>query len=271
MTMPRTNRFHHRLAGYEIWGDRLLSGRDVGDIVWCEPIPTSYERPSRIPSRWVFAVGDFTGTEEAALRYSAAVEEALTSSAGYDLASDLERLNRGLCKATHEVGFACLVLGRLEGEGHEVILGNAGHLPPFLRRVEAEVANVAEDIAGMPLGVDPGQTYQTTSLTLRPGEVLVFHSHGLTAIWDSEGGILTLDQLRNAIADAAPDAASVGLGVLRAAEESRGARPYRDDLTLICIGRVIVPTVGPACTASVPRIQPHDRTNHRHRRHPTPD
>jgi serine phosphatase RsbU (regulator of sigma subunit) len=246
MTQGHATRFHHEVPGYEIWGCRLPSEQDVGDLVVCEPIPTPRDLRGRAPVRWFFAVGEVSGIGGPARRHKADLEGSVRRSAGSDLAAILGRWNRDICAAGDECRFDCLVLGLLDGEGHEVTLGNAGHFAPFVRRVEGGVATIGEEIAGIPLGVDPAETYRTTALTLRPGEVLVFHSGGFTAIINSECEILTCDQLRSAIADAAPDAASVGLGVLRAAASFGVARHYRFDLSLIGIGRVIDPTAGAA-------------------------
>jgi serine phosphatase RsbU (regulator of sigma subunit) len=58
-----------------------------------------------------------------------------------------------------------------------ISLATAGHLPPLL--LGDEEAQYLEGLPGLPLGVDPGATYPTTTVAAPPAGTLVGFTDGL--------------------------------------------------------------------------------------------
>jgi sigma-B regulation protein RsbU (phosphoserine phosphatase) len=109
---------------------------------------------------------------------------------------------------------------------------------PFLRLADRQTKWLGEDIAGLPLWVDPSHTYDEVMVPIGPGEVVIFQSDGVTAVADDRGNLFAESRLRRAIAQASDDAASVGQSILEAINRFRGGRAQVDDITLLCVERV---------------------------------
>jgi serine phosphatase RsbU (regulator of sigma subunit) len=80
--------------------------------------------------------------------------------------------------------------------------------------------------------------------------MVIFHSDGVTAVINNLNNLFDLNRLRQTIAQAPNDAASVGQSILEAINRFRAGRAQRDDVTLLCLGRV-VPTTQPLGELSV--------------------
>jgi Stage II sporulation protein E (SpoIIE) len=236
-----TQSYLRPLPGFEVWQCRLPWGDGHGAVILCEPVMERGFAEGRSQIGWVFGVGDIAGVGEGSrhFRSSLAAEVGGTDSA--NPAALLGCLNGELCDRWEEVGFVCLILCFLDGERHELSLGNAGQPPPYIRRADGTVETVDETLTGMPLGVARDQSYVSIPVSLEPGDVMVLLSICYHQTYEpyagdgwEEGRILS------AIADAQADAASVGLGIVRAAE-SNGGSPSPYEISLICIGRIIDP------------------------------
>ena len=90
----------------------------------------------------------------------------------------LNEVNKLLCRKTPANRFITLFLFQLdiEGRGHHI---GAGHNPAYLyRAVSGEVEELLS--GGMPLGMFTFAAYEPVSLEVRPGDVLLVYSDGLT-------------------------------------------------------------------------------------------
>jgi Stage II sporulation protein E (SpoIIE) len=98
----------------------------------------------------------------------------------------------------------------LDPEDGTLRYANAGHDPPYMRRVGGD----AEELRarGMPLGLMPSMSYEEQGASLREGESVLFYSDGLVEAHDPEGQMFSFPRLRALISE---------LGV----EESAGGFP----------------------------------------------
>lgn len=92
------------------------------------------------------------------------------------------------------------------GEDGEVVIANAGHLPPYLNSQEIAVAG------SLPLGVIPEVSYDETRLYLHPGDRVLLFSDGVVEARKPSGELFGFDRVHNMsnqtaffIADAARD------------------------------------------------------------------
>ena len=109
--------------------------------------------------------------------------------------------------------------------------------------VDRRVESLAEEIKGLPLWIDPGQTYEHVTVPIGPGEVVIFHSDGVTAVIDHQSHSFDLNCLRLAIAQAPGGATSAGQSILDAIRRFGQGRAQVDDITLLCIGRAVPTTL----------------------------
>jgi phosphoserine phosphatase RsbU/P len=127
----------------------------------------------------------------------------------------------------------------IDSDSHELTLASAGQVAPLIRRVDRRVESVAQEAIGYPLWIVPEPTYENVTVTVGPGEVVIFQSDGVTAVIDSQEQILDPDCLRHAIAQAPDGAASVGQSILETIGRFAQGGMQMDDITLLCVGRPV--------------------------------
>jgi phosphoserine phosphatase RsbU/P len=228
-----------RLAGYDSWLYQKPCFDSIGDVFVSLPLPTNDDLLNMPPRRWLVAVGDICGRDEAASRLKDSLETevarlAMTTS---DPALILETLNNDPGNRTSEIVLATLLVAVIDTDRHELTVANAGIIAPLVRHADRRIESLAEEIAGFPLWFDPGQTYEHVTAPVAPGEVARMFSDGVSTVSNHTYCLFSLHDLREAIAQASDDPASVGQSLLDAIGRFRGDRPQPDDITLFCLGR----------------------------------
>lgn len=99
----------------------------------------------------------------------------------------LESLNRVL---TGSESFTTCQVAWFGADG-EVVLANAGHLPPYLNSQEVQVPG------GLPLGVLPDVTYEEVRLYLHPGDRMLLMSDGVVEARQPNGELFGFDRVHN--------------------------------------------------------------------------
>jgi hypothetical protein len=99
----------------------------------------------------------------------------------------LESLNRVL---TGSESFTTCQVAWFGADG-EVVLSNAGHLPPYLNSQEVSIPG------GLPLGVLPDVTYDEVRLYLHPGDRMLLMSDGVVEARQSSGELFGFDRVHN--------------------------------------------------------------------------
>ena len=97
--------------------------------------------------------------------------------------------------------FITLTLFVLDPNAHELIVVNAGHPLPLLRKAGAPCANVMSigDIS-LPLGVEPNARYTQKTLRMEPGDLVLAYTDGVSEAINPEGklyGIKTIEEVVN--------------------------------------------------------------------------
>jgi phosphoserine phosphatase RsbU/P len=227
-----------RLVAYESWLYQMPCMDNCGDVFISVPIWKDADLCGEPPNRWLVAVGDVSGRGEAASRLKEQMEAEINRLVGttVDPPSILKALNND---AFDPDRFACLLVAVIDSDSHELTLASAGHVAPLVRRVDRRVESIAQEAIGYPLWIVPEPTYENVSVPIGPGEVVVFHSDGVTAVIDHHDHLFDLNSLRLAIAQATGDAASVGWSILEAIRRFGQGRPQMDDITLLCVGRPV--------------------------------
>jgi serine phosphatase RsbU (regulator of sigma subunit)/anti-sigma regulatory factor (Ser/Thr protein kinase) len=125
---------------------------------------------------------------------------------------------------------ATLLYAIFDIETGEVRIANAGHPPPVIRK-ENGTAIVIEGARGTPLGATTGATYQTSSISLEPGDTVLLYTDGLV-----EDRHVSLDQGIEVL----ERAASAPIEDLRSfcthlVEEATAGRTVDDDVALLAM------------------------------------
>jgi serine phosphatase RsbU (regulator of sigma subunit) len=148
----------------------------------------------------------------------------------------IDEINELLCGRSAGNRYATMFWARFDSRDRSCRYVNAGHLPPLVvpgdpasgfavRRLEA---------GGPVVGLLPGAPYESATIQLQPGDVLVVYSDGLTEAENAQGDEFGDDRLISAVEEGRRGTADEILQhVLSAARRFVGRQPFRDDLTLL--------------------------------------
>jgi sigma-B regulation protein RsbU (phosphoserine phosphatase) len=206
---------------------RYLSAREVcGDL---------YEFLRYGPQQLGVALGDVSGKGTAAALYGAVAIGIMRSLAPQKLqpAEMLRQMNQLVGERRIEGRFMTICFGTWQKNRRKLRVANAGQSQPLLYR-GGRCDKI--DLAGFPLGIFEDVTYDEWSVTLNPGDILVFHSDGLAETVASNGQFFGTERLRKAIEHnselSAGELADLLLGDVDWFAE---AAPLNDDRTLVVL------------------------------------
>lgn len=153
-----------------------------------------------------------------------------------DLAALLERLNRLLRSSSPPQCFVSLFFGVLDPCSGELLYANAGHNPALLVRAEGRVEWL--ESGGPVLAILPAVSYEQQRRQLRPGDVLVLYSDGVTEATDRSGAEFGSERLAElCVRHAHLPPAGLLEELRRCLRDWLGGQPAEDDITLVAIKR----------------------------------
>lgn len=181
-----------------------------------------------------FLVGDVAGKGPAAALLTSKILGIFSAfvTTGYGTADTIDRLNQALTLRQIGARYATTLYGHLSPAG-ELVYCSAGHNPAIVfgpggvRRLEA---------GGVPVGLFPGAPYESSRLSLTPGDTIVSYSDGVTEALDTSGEEFGEDRLIDVIkAHHGEPAADLLDHVIEAVQAfARGAEQY-DDVTALVV------------------------------------
>jgi sigma-B regulation protein RsbU (phosphoserine phosphatase) len=146
----------------------------------------------------------------------------------------LAKLNDLLYPDLDRAGFfitACCAI--FDATTRELSYANAGHPPALLLRA-AESSCCRIDADGLVLGIREGVEFTDVKVKLETGDIVVFHTDGITEMQNAVGEMFGVDRLREAVARSRnEDPETVVAKVLAALEEFAGGVQPEDDLTIV--------------------------------------
>ena len=167
----------------------------------------------------------------------------LSSEVRYCLATEtspaaaVARLNNIFCQSRWEDRFVTMVLTVLDPRRHEVVVINAGHMAPLLRRRSGVVEEVAQAQSGLPLGIDADVDYAQSTVVLDPGSCLTLYSDGITDAMNESEDFYGTQRLLAQIGPVGDGVEALGLQILDDVRRFVGNRSQTDDMCLTCFGR----------------------------------
>jgi serine phosphatase RsbU (regulator of sigma subunit)/anti-sigma regulatory factor (Ser/Thr protein kinase) len=210
-------------AGYQAAGEGNEVGGDFYDVFQVGP------------DRWRFAIGDVCGKGLEAASVTGLTRHALRILAreGHDVPAVLERLNSIILEEGSAVPFLTLIHGEImvmPGQA-AVSMVCAGHPLPLLLRSRGGTQAAAEP---QPLiGVMGGATFRTDTCRLRPGDVLLCVTDGVT---ERRAGNRLLDDgngLQKLLRDCSGLNAGAAVARIQREVVGYGPDPPADDMALL--------------------------------------
>jgi phosphoserine phosphatase RsbU/P len=169
---------------------RYLSAREVcGDL---------YEFLRYGPQQLGIALGDVSGKGTAAALYGAVSIGIMRSLAPQKLqpAEMLRQMNQLVGERRIEGRFMTACFATWQKGRQKLRVANAGQSQPLLYK-DGRCGKI--ELTGFPLGIFEDVSYDDWSVTLVPGDILVFHSDGIAETANSEGQFFGTERLRNLI------------------------------------------------------------------------
>lgn len=105
-------------------------------------------------------------------------------------------LNRRILSDTSSDLFVTMVYGLVCARDNSFHYCNAGHPPPLLVRRDSSAPAEFLRRTGMAVGVMPDSTWETATVTMQPGDMLVIYSDGITDARNDAGELYGVERLR---------------------------------------------------------------------------
>ncbi|MCZ6790205.1 MAG: SpoIIE family protein phosphatase [Candidatus Dadabacteria bacterium] len=184
-----------------------------------------------------FNIGDVSDKGVPAALFMAITNTLLKarSSGDYSPSSILTHVNELICKDNKSSMFITLFYGVLNIRTGEIIFSNAGHNPPYIKRIDGSVETLNQK-HGPAVGVIGEVSYKEDSIRLKDGEFLVMFTDGVTEAMDSDRKLYSNDRLLNLIKDNkfmnAEDAVNIIFGNVK---EHVGNYEQVDDIAVVVL------------------------------------
>ena len=143
----------------------------------------------------------------------------------------LSLLNRQLYRSTPAEKYATLFLGVYDGRSRRFTYANAGHLPPIILGHDGSLRRL--DTPGLVVGLFDDQGYEERTIDLRPGDVFLAFSDGVTEP-ENEFGEFGEERLVEIVRDHRHlPLARISELVTSAVSDWIGANEQPDDITVV--------------------------------------
>ncbi len=217
-------------AGYRVFASMEPARNVGGDFYDILPLPKD---------RLGLAVADVSGKGVPAALFMMSSRTLLRGAAiGHsDPGEMMCEVNRLLCEDNDAAMFVTVFLAVFDPASGKLVYANGGHNPPLVLRTDGTTA-LLPAIEGVALGVAPEIEYAEGSVTLSPGEAVVFYTDGVTEAENRRGEQFGLERLRRVFAAGAPgDARGVTTAVFEAVRSFADGAPQFDDITCLTLWR----------------------------------
>ncbi len=210
-----------------------------GSSVPCRAVGGDYYDYIALPGgRYGIGLGDVAGKGLPAALLMCSFQASLRALSELDLPADetLARLNRLLCRQIPSNRFVTFFYGVLDSQRHSLTYVNAGQNPPWVIHSDGRAERFPQP--GRPLGLFEDTVYQVATIALRPGELLVCYSDGVTEGQNPAGEEFGEERLLG-IAGAARGSAPLEVvrRITAEIDSHHAGSPRQDDVTLVVLKR----------------------------------
>ncbi|MET0646671.1 MAG: SpoIIE family protein phosphatase [Pyrinomonadaceae bacterium] len=217
------------VPGYELQGISFPSyqiGGDYYDFIRCAD------------NRLVVALGDVSGKGTSAALLMSSLHAAVHAQVAScrPLTETVGAVNRYLADNTPGNRFVTLFYAELDPLTGSLSFINAGHNPPIIAHEGGALEQLAA--GGLPLGIVPDFDYREGRTQLRPGDVLVAYSDGVTESQNPAGEEFGTVRLQEVVArNLSRSAAGIRDKIEAALSTFAQGTPAGDDITLLIVKR----------------------------------
>jgi phosphoserine phosphatase RsbU/P len=182
------------------------------------------------------AIGDVSGKGIGAALMMASLQASLrgeATRAPENLAAAVANVNRLVYEASSSNRYATFFYGQYDPATGRFDYVNAGHNPPMLFHGNQVIRL---EPGGTVIGLLEGAQYQQGSVCIRPGDILVAYTDGISEAMNLDDEEWGEERLIETVRSAKPGSAQELLEhIFAAATEFAGAAPQHDDMTLVVL------------------------------------
>jgi len=215
----------------------VLGYQLAGSNTPCHTVGGDYYDFELDQGRLLLALGDVSGKGTGAALLMTVLRASVRGHwAEATVSEAVSRINRTVCQNVPTNKYITFFMARLDTASGAISYVNAGHNPPLLVRADGRVDPLQE--GGMVLGLFDSVPYAEGRVELRPGDLLVIFSDGVTETWSVEDEEFGEERLaRLVVAERALRAEALETRILKEIDLFSGGAKATDDRTLIVLKR----------------------------------
>jgi serine phosphatase RsbU (regulator of sigma subunit) len=146
------------------------------------------------------------------------------------------RANKRILYDSRSSMFVTVFYGILDPASATLTYCNAGHNPPYVLRDRAEPQPLRN--TGIPLGIERDAVWTARTVALKPGDLLVLYTDGISEAQNSDGELFEVERLLEAARSCEERIANtVQATILAAVDQFVGDAPQSDDMTILIVVR----------------------------------
>ena len=154
-----------------------------------------------------------------------------------DVVEAIKAINHHMCDGKIEGRFVTYVLCIVDTRNHEVVLSNAGHASPIIRRASGIVERFDQEIAGPAIGILEDYPYQAETRKLEPGDMVVITTDGVEEAMNPQGELYGTQRVLELVNSGPAEAEKLGKLLLADVRRHARGHPQSDDITIMTFGR----------------------------------
>lgn len=216
------------LPGFDLQGFNLPAAEVGGDFYDFIPVGDD---------NWGLVIADVSGKGVPAALFMALSRTLIraSTSGSHDPAESIKDANRHICLDSKTSMFVTLFYAILDVKKSVLTFVNAGHNPPFLLGTSLESVTLLK-AQGIALGVIDEIDLESVEVRLKPGEVVVLYTDGVTEAMNGDNEEYGVDRLTR-LAEKMQQYSSKEIieAIVRDVTEFASGRPQFDDITIMVL------------------------------------
>jgi len=155
----------------------------------------------------------------------------------HDVVRAIRAINEQMDDGKIEGRFVTFILSIVDTRSHEVVLANAGHAAPIIRRAGGSVEQFDQERAGPAIGMIEGYPFESEARSLEPGDMVVITTDGVEEAMNPEGDLYGTEGLLDLVKNEPAEAERLGKLLLADVRRHARGHPQSDDIAILTFGR----------------------------------
>ncbi len=147
----------------------------------------------------------------------------------------VKMLNKALLKRSQQGMFVSFIFMVLDTNTGELIISNAGHLPPIWYQRQRNSCQLIDLFSGIPLGILDEVEFDEHAIQLEPGDMILLYTDGVTEAKNQNKEMFTLDRLEKLVNYPRSHPQILIEEIVEKVKEFSGPIQQHDDITLLAV------------------------------------